>query len=181
MSLKASQITGVSIVCSAVRSGTDQRKHHLKLYIADQWKHKGPVTRKMFPFDVVVMQAVRFMVYIIVFGSFRGIGCHFLCPSNVSVQHVRSNVTFTISYLLYLIRQFAEWEAYLYDRKRADLNVKTFILPLYTMIIIKIQSKKLWMWQLWMWRGRTLDGHTSHSQNSNVSIDISPVNIALWV
>ena len=37
------------------------------------------------------------------------------------------------------------------------------------------------MWQLWMWRGRTLDGHTSRSQNSNVSIVISLVNIALWV
>ena len=34
-----------------------------------------------------------------------------------------SNVTFTISYLSYLLRQFAEWEAYLYDRKGADLNV----------------------------------------------------------
>ena len=69
----------------------------------------------------------------------------------VSVKRVRptcpSNVTFTISYLLYLIRQFAEWEAYLYDRKGADLNIKSFILPWYIIIIIKIHSRKLWMWQ----------------------------------
>ena len=101
-------------------------------------------------------------------------------PLFVSVKRVRptcpSNVTLTISYLLYLIRQFAEWEAYLYGRKRANLNVYTFILPLYTMITIKFQSKKLWMWQLWMWRGRTLDGHMSHSQNSNVSTVGTPYN-----
>ena len=42
-------------------------------------------------------------------------------PLFVSVERIcptcLSNVTFTISYLLYLIRQFAEWETYLYDRK----------------------------------------------------------------
>ena len=110
----------------------------------------------------------------------------YLVPLFVFVKRVRPtcppNVTFTILYLLYIIRQFAEWEPYLYGRKGAGLNVWIFILHLYTMllIIIKIHTRKLWMWQLWMWRGRTLDEHTSHSQKSNISIVMtSTINITL--
>ena len=67
----ASQITSLAIVYSAVYSDTDQRK---------QWKlrvtglcvgnppgqvnspHKGPVTRKMFPFDNVIMMLATFVL-----------------------------------------------------------------------------------------------------------------------
>ena len=51
----ASQITGVSIICSVVRSDADQRKHQSSVSLAfvsgiHQWPvdspHKGPVTRK---------------------------------------------------------------------------------------------------------------------------------------
>ena len=74
MNTMASQITGVSIVCSAVCSGTDQRKHKSSASLAfvrgssaslafvrgiHWWPvdspHKGPVTRKMFLFDDVIM------------------------------------------------------------------------------------------------------------------------------
>ena len=64
MRAMASQITGVSIVCSAVCSGPDQRKHQSSASLAfvkgiHRWPvdspHKGPVTRKMFPFDDVIM------------------------------------------------------------------------------------------------------------------------------
>ena len=64
MGMKASQITGVSIVASAVCSGTDQRKYQSSAPLAvvrgiHRWPvgspHKGPVTRKMFPFDDVIM------------------------------------------------------------------------------------------------------------------------------
>ena len=64
MSATASQITGVSIVCSAVRWGADQRKHQRSASLAfvrtiHQWPvdspHKSPVTRKMFPFYDVIM------------------------------------------------------------------------------------------------------------------------------
>ena len=60
MSAIASQITGVSIVCSTVYSGADQRQHQRPASLAfvrgiHRWPmdshHKGPVTRKMFPFD----------------------------------------------------------------------------------------------------------------------------------
>ena len=64
MSAMASQITGVSMVCSTVYSDADQRKHQssasLVFVRGIQWwpvysSHKGQVTRKMFPFDDVIM------------------------------------------------------------------------------------------------------------------------------
>ena len=63
MRAMASLITGVSIVCSNVCSCTDQRKHQSFASLAfgrdQRWpvdsSHKGPVTRKMFPFDDVIM------------------------------------------------------------------------------------------------------------------------------
>ena len=60
MSATASQITGVSIVYSTVCSGADQRKHQSSASLAfvkgtHRWPVnsplKGPVMRKMFPFD----------------------------------------------------------------------------------------------------------------------------------
>ena len=66
MSLTASQITSLMIVYSTVYSDTDQRKHQSSVSLAFvRWihrgpvksPHKGPVTRKMFPFDDVIMGA----------------------------------------------------------------------------------------------------------------------------
>ena len=65
MGTMASQITSRTIVCSTVYLGTDQRKHQSSASLAfvrgiHQWlvnsPHKGPVTRKMFPFDDVIME-----------------------------------------------------------------------------------------------------------------------------
>ena len=64
MSAMATQIAGVSIVCAAVCSGADQRKHQSSASLAfvrgiHRWPmdspYKGPVTRKIFPFDDVIM------------------------------------------------------------------------------------------------------------------------------
>ena len=64
MSAIASQITGVSIVYATICLGADQRKHQTFAYMAfvrgiHRWPvnstQKGPVTRKMFPFDDVIM------------------------------------------------------------------------------------------------------------------------------
>ena len=61
----ASQITSLAIVCSTVYSGADHRKHQSSASLAfvrgiHRWPvnspHKGPVTRKMFPFDDVIMK-----------------------------------------------------------------------------------------------------------------------------
>ena len=63
MSAMASQVTSITIVYSTVYSGADQRKHQSSTSLAfvrgiHQWPmnspHKGPVTRKMFPFDDVI-------------------------------------------------------------------------------------------------------------------------------
>ena len=64
MGAMASQITSLTIVCSTVYSGADQRKHQSSASLAfvrgmPRWpvnsRHKGPVKRKMFPFDDVIM------------------------------------------------------------------------------------------------------------------------------
>ena len=61
----ASQITNFKIVYSTVYSGADQRKYQSSASLAlvrgiHRWPlnspHKGPVTRKMFPFDYVIMK-----------------------------------------------------------------------------------------------------------------------------
>ena len=64
MSAMASQITSHTIVYSIVYLGADQRKHQSSASLAfvrgiHRWPvnspHKGPVTRKMFPFDDVII------------------------------------------------------------------------------------------------------------------------------
>ena len=64
MNTIASQITSLTIVFLTVNSGTDQRKHQSSASLAFvrgihrrpvNPPHKGPVTRKMFPFDDVIM------------------------------------------------------------------------------------------------------------------------------
>ena len=64
MSAMASQITSLAIVYSTVYSGADQRKHQSSVSLAFvrgihrspvNSPHKGPVTRKMFPFVDVIM------------------------------------------------------------------------------------------------------------------------------
>ena len=64
MSAIASQITSLTIVYSTVCPGADQSKHQSSASLAFVWgihrrpvnsPHKWPVTRKMFPFDDVIM------------------------------------------------------------------------------------------------------------------------------
>ena len=66
MSMLSSQITSLTVVYSTIYSGTDQRKHQSSASLAfvrgiHRWPlnspHKGPVTRKMFPFDDVIMSS----------------------------------------------------------------------------------------------------------------------------
>ena len=64
MGAMASQITSLTIAYSTVYSGADQRKHQSSVSLAFvrgihrgpvNSPHKWPVTRKMFPFDDVIM------------------------------------------------------------------------------------------------------------------------------
>ena len=72
MEANASQITSLTIVCSAVYLGADQRKHQSSASLAFvrgihrrpvNSPHKWPVTRKMFPFDDVIMWHTIFWPY----------------------------------------------------------------------------------------------------------------------
>ena len=73
MSSMASQITSLTIVYSTVYAGADQTKHQSSASLAfvrgnHRWPvnspHKGPVTRKMFPFDDVI-------VYMLIVNKFQ--------------------------------------------------------------------------------------------------------------
>ena len=66
----ASQITSLIIVYSTVYSGADQSKHQSSASLAFVWgihrgpvnsPHKWPVTRKMFPFDDVIMNRAHIL------------------------------------------------------------------------------------------------------------------------
>ena len=69
MGAMASQITSLTIVYTTVYSGADQRKHQSSAWLAFvrgihrcpvNSRHKWPVTRKVFPFDDVIMVLSRF-------------------------------------------------------------------------------------------------------------------------
>ena len=71
MGAMASQITSLMIVFSIFYSGTDQRKHQSSASLAFvrgihrgpvNSPHKGPVMRKMFPFDDVIMNCQFFFI-----------------------------------------------------------------------------------------------------------------------
>ena len=64
MTTIASQITSLTFVYSIVYSGADQSKHQSPASLVFVWEihrgtvntpHKWPVTRKMFPFDDVII------------------------------------------------------------------------------------------------------------------------------
>ena len=68
----ASQITSLTIVYSTVYSDADERKHQSSASLAFVWgihrgpgtsPHKWPITRKMFPFDDVIMYVQKAVQY----------------------------------------------------------------------------------------------------------------------
>ena len=70
MTMITSQITSLTVVYSTVYADADKRKHQSSASLALVWgihrgpvnsPHKGPVTRKMFPFDDVIMFIVEYM------------------------------------------------------------------------------------------------------------------------
>ena len=60
----ASQITSLTIVYPKVYSGADKKKHESSASLAfvqgiHRGTHRWPITRKMFPFDDVIMGRLR--------------------------------------------------------------------------------------------------------------------------
>ena len=98
-----SQITGVTIVCSTICSGADQRKHQSSSSLdffrgIHRWPmdyvHKGPETRKMFPFDDAIMHQEPLMLTWINFivacrskASIKKYGMNLLTRSQTSTVH----------------------------------------------------------------------------------------------
>ena len=81
MTMLASQITSLPVVCSIVYSDVNQRKHQSSASLAFvreihrgpvNFPHKWPVTRKMFPFDDVIMS--KGLVYFASFHSVNRVG-----------------------------------------------------------------------------------------------------------
>ena len=118
MSAMASQITGVSVVCPTVGSVADHRKHQSSASLAfvqgiHRWPvnspHKRPVTRKMFPFDDVIMNC---HIYPIWAGT-----------SNYTPQYLRNIIT--CSYPWYLL--LAQKSSYVCIWKETASSVKICI------------------------------------------------------
>ena len=72
MTTMGSQITSRTVVYSNVYSDADQRKHQNSASLAFVWDspgpvnspYKGPITRKMFPFDDVIMIWIKLGVHL---------------------------------------------------------------------------------------------------------------------
>ena len=87
MGSMASQITSLIIVYSTVYSDADQRKHQTSASLAFvrgpvNSQHKWSVTRKMFPYDDVIMYTIN----------------HHLCAWAVIVSNLTNTVVYTIIY-----------------------------------------------------------------------------------
>ena len=97
MGIIASQITSLTIVNSTVYSGADQSKHQNSASLAFVWgihrgplnfPHKWPATRKMFPFDDVIM------VWCLININPSSPWAHKQCPMTIKIfqwQFIHSN------------------------------------------------------------------------------------------
>ena len=107
-SAMASQITGVSIVCSVVCSGANQRKHQSSASLTfvreiHWWPvnslHEGPVTRKMFPFDDVIM--LRHEKITTTKPCARSILCHAFYPNHQMALCIHTCISLYICISIY--------------------------------------------------------------------------------
>ena len=100
MGAVASQITSLTIVYLTVYSGADHREHQISSQLAfvrgiHQWpvnfQHKWPVTRKMFPFDDVIMINLHKIVFCNhLFFNF-GLFCCYETILKLTVQEIGPN------------------------------------------------------------------------------------------
>ena len=99
MSSLASQITSLKIVYPTVHSRADQRKHQSSASLAFVWgirrspvnsPHREPVTRKMFPFDDVIMN-ITMLLWVLLSGTL-GVQKRYLIHS--FIYFMRGGLTF---------------------------------------------------------------------------------------
>ena len=100
MGTMASQITSLTIVYPIVHSGADQRKHQSSASLAfvrgiHRWPvnspHKRPVTRKMFPFDDVIIMCGNWQMPLLGYMSPRKSKCTQLKHNGITAWLFRQN------------------------------------------------------------------------------------------
>ena len=105
MTTMVSQISSLTIVYSTVYPGSDERKHQSSASLAfvsgiHQWPvdspRKGPVMRKMFPFDDVIMLALKTAV---AKATLKNIG-----KNNAEIYQLLSNWWITVLFLPIFVR-----------------------------------------------------------------------------
>ena len=127
----APQITSLAIVYSAFYSGADQRKHQSSASLAFvrgihrgpvNSPHKWPVTRKMFPFDDVIMYKQQIMPHIQLYSLMSRAIFHFrlhradsrFAPSQCETALLRNDVSHwphnSGESALYIIRRATQWQ-----------------------------------------------------------------------
>ena len=96
MTMLASQITSLMVVYSIVYSGINQRKHQSSASLAFvreihrgpvNFPHKWPVTRKMFPFDDVIMTRERWVKGGVMLAYFQSWGLITDCMNWLYIRH----------------------------------------------------------------------------------------------
>ena len=116
ISAVASQITSLAIVHSTVYSGADQRKYQSSASLAflggiHRWPvnslRKGPVTRKMFPFDDVIMEHGTHFWLPTLFHAQRDINWKF---ENKAILIQPVNLVLSIAFILLIFKNnFEVW------------------------------------------------------------------------
>ena len=145
-----SQITSLTIVYSAVYSGEDQRKHQSSASLAFvrgihrgpvNSPHKWPVTRKMFPFDDVIMIIVPIRMNKLVICI---IHCS-ACQSIVALwRHVWWNIFVNMRTSQYPIQRWLTDNRFQHNKWRyIHTHTHTYI---YIYIYIYIYSSALLSW-----------------------------------
>ena len=93
MGAMVSQIISLTIVYSIIYSGADQRKHQSSVSLAFvrgihrgpmNSPHKGPVTRKMFPFDGVIKRSFDSL-------ALTQMLCYIFCNSAINILRPEEN------------------------------------------------------------------------------------------
>ena len=153
MGTLASQITSIINVYSTVYSGADQRKHQSSALLAFVWgirrrpvnsPHKWPVTRKMFPFDDVIMV---------------GMGSSLFTQCSILIDSYRAELPERIN--IYMGRWVFRW-CYLVNTIETNIFINAFsatfhdrITHLSTQNVLKVMVKEYWdvYWMLFFYSG----------------------------
>ena len=178
MTMLASQITSLPVVCSIVYSDVNQRKHQSSASLAFvreihrgpvNFPHKWPVTRKMFPFDDVIMTSVgHTMNNVAVFTTHKLYFANGLYAFNAIVPHTHNCRTWHVQAITTL--------SYRHINNVATHSIVTFI-----SMFNKRYEKRL----LWNAIGRSESQDRADPMAIRLFLDSGPgvkelVNIHVW-